>query len=273
MGNSHMSLLILFWLLVYNISKAQDIPKIYIQEEGKKVEDWKIIWQDDFDHLELDTTKWTKIPPNKADWGNYMTSDTVCYGYEDGKIYLKGIANPDMTKDARPYLTGGIYSKGKFAFQYGKVEIRAKLECAQGAWPAIWMLAEMKKYGNYPRNGEIDIMEHLNFDKIIYQTTHSYYTLELGMKNKPKHHGTTKIDIEEYNIFGLEWHPDLLVFTLNGKATFTYPKVDGVDPSQWPYDQPFYILIDQQLEGSWVGKVNPDDLPVNMIIDWVRVYQ
>jgi len=64
-----------------------------------------------------------------------------------------------------------------------------------------------------------------------------------------------------------------LVFTLNGKATFTYPKVDGVDPSQWPYDQPFYILIDQQLEGSWVGKVNPDDLPVNMIIDWVRVYQ
>ena len=186
---------------------------------------------------------------------------------------MKGIVNADTLSDPRLFLTGGVYTKGKFAFQYGKIEIRAKLECAKGAWPAMWMLAEHNKYGAYPRNGEIDIMEHLNFDKIIYQTTHSYYTLELKQDNNPPHYGTARLDIDEFNTFGLEWYPDKLVFTLNGKETFRYPKVKGVDASQWPYDQEFYILIDQQLGGGWVGTVKADDLPVQMIVDWVKVYQ
>ncbi|MEE1944914.1 glycoside hydrolase family 16 protein [Pedobacter sp. KR3-3] len=245
----------------------------YIQKDGRAEKEWKLVWFDDFNATSLDTTKWTKIPANTADWGKHMSSNPLCYELKDGQLLLKGIKNPDTLTDKRPFLTGGIYSKGKFAFQYGKIEIRAKLGCAQGAWPAMWMLAERNKYGKYPRNGEIDIMEHLNFDKIIYQTTHSYYTLELKQKDKPPHSGTTKLDPNQFNIFGLQWYPDKLIFTLNGKETFRYPRISGVDPSQWPYDQPFYILIDQQLGGSWVGKVNPNNLPVQMEVDWVKVYQ
>ncbi len=246
---------------------------VSIQRERKPSGEWQLVWHDDFSSPELDTTKWTKIPSGGADWNRHMTSDPACYDLKDGKLYLKGIVNPDTTKDSRPYLTGGVYTKGKFFFQYGKVEIRAKLECARGAWPAMWMLAEKKKYGAYPRNGEIDIMEHLNYDDIIYQTVHSYYTLELKKDKKPPHYGTAKIDISEFNTFGLEWYPDSLVFTLNGKTTFVYPRVEGVEPSQWPFDQPFYLLIDQQLGGNWVGKVKKDDLPVDMIIDFVKIYK
>jgi beta-glucanase (GH16 family) len=246
---------------------------IYEQNKGRLNSSWEVVWEDQFENPQLDTTKWTRIPRNNADWGRHMTDDSMCYNIANGKLYLKGIVNPDTLIDPRPFLTGGVYTKQKFAFQYGKIEIHAKLECAQGAWPAMWMLAEKNKYGMYPRNGEIDIMEHLNFDSIIYQTTHSYYTLELKQKTNPPYSTTTKIDIDQYNTFGLEWYPDKLVFTLNGVETFIYPKVKGVDPSQWPYDQPFYILIDQQLGGSWVGKVDPEDLPVQMIIDWVKVYQ
>lgn len=246
---------------------------MYVQKEGREKSEWKLVWSDDFNSSVLDTTKWTRIPPNQADWGKHMSSDPRCFELSEGKIYLKGIVNPDTLSDPRPFLTGGIYTKGKFAFQYGKIEIRAKLECARGAWPAMWMLAEQKKYGDYPKNGEIDIMEHLNYDDIIYQTTHSYYTLELKQKENPPHYGTAKLNIDEYHVFGLEWYPDKLVFTLNGDQTFSYPRVEGVDPSQWPYDQPFYVLIDQQLGGSWVGSVDPEDLPVNMIVDWVKVYQ
>lgn len=245
----------------------------FVQKPGREKKDWQLVWQDDFDGSELDTSRWTRIPPNNADWGRHMTSDDRCYALADGKLFLKGIVNPDTLTDPRPFLTGGIYSKGKFAFQYGRVEVRAKLEQAQGAWPAIWMLAEQQKYGAYPKNGEIDIMEHLNFDSIIYQTTHSYYTLNLGQKQNPPHSGTAKVVATEFNTYGLEWYPDKLVFTLNGLETFVYPRVEGVDPSQWPYDQPFYLLIDQQLGGAWVGKVNPDHLPVQMIIDFVKVYQ
>ncbi len=249
-------------------------PVIFVQKENRPNKKWKVVWEDDFSSPLLDNNKWTKIPQGKSDWNDQMTDkDERCFDWQDGKLYLRGIKNTDTLIDPRPYLTGGIYSKGKFAFQYGRIEIRAKLESSKGAWPAIWMLSEQRKYGKYPRNGEIDVMEHLNFDDIIYQTTHSYYTLELKQKENPLYYKTTKFDPDKFNTFGLEWYPDKLVYTFNGEPTFTYPKIEGVDPSQWPFDQPFYILIDQQLGGSWVGEVDLDQLPVNMIIDWVKVYQ
>ncbi|MBJ6368785.1 glycoside hydrolase family 16 protein [Snuella sedimenti] len=267
---------LLFAVLLVNCKASRSAivdEYIFVQKDTLQTTKWQVVWEDHFDKPQIDTTKWTKIPPNKADWGNYMSDNANCYSFLNGKLHLKGIVNPDTIADSRPFLTGGIYSKGKFAFQYGKIEIRAKLESAKGAWPAIWLLAEQKKYGKYPRNGEIDIMEHLNFDDMVYQTVHSYYTLELKQKEHPLYYKTAKVNSEEFNTYGLEWYPDKLVFTVNGKATHTYPKLEGVDPTQWPFDQPFYILIDQQLGGSWVGDVKPEDLPVHMIIDWVKIYQ
>ncbi|MFS4456364.1 glycoside hydrolase family 16 protein [Maribacter sp. 2304DJ31-5] len=247
---------------------------IHIQKEHRNNKDWKIVWEDYFDTPLLDADKWTKIPQGTSDWNDQMTDkDNRCFDWKDGKLYLIGIKNTDTLTDSRPYLTGGIYTKGKFAFQYGRIEVRARLESSQGAWPAIWMLGMNKAEVGWPANGEIDIMEHLNFDKIIYQTTHSYYTVKLKQKDNPQYYGTVSVDPEEFNTYGLEWYPDKLVYTLNGKATFTYPRIEGVDPSQWPFDQPFYVLIDQQLGGSWVGEVDIEQLPVNMIIDWVKVYQ
>lgn len=236
--------------------------------------EWKLIWEDSFE-IEgfLDKTKWNVIERNTADWGNYMSDHEDCIVVKNDKLYLRGFVNNDRSKDTVPYLTGGINTKSKFAYQYGKIEIKAKLESAAGAWPAMWMLADKPKYGKYPRNGEIDLMEHLNYENKIYQTVHSYYTLELKQKENPPYYTTTEVKTEEYNIYGMEWYPDKLVFFLNGNETFVYPRIDNVDPSQWPFDQPFYIMIDMQLGGNWVGKVNPAHLPVQMIIDWVRVYK
>lgn len=248
-------------------------PYIYLQKEGQKPEDWKLVWKDDFKGKKLDTSKWSRIPQGNSDWNRHMSMDDRCFELKDGVLRLHGILNPDTSVDKRPFLTGGIWSKGKFAFQYGRIEIRARLGSAKGAWPAIWMLAELERYGKYPRNGEIDIMEHLNFDDVIYQTTHSYYTLNLGEKENPPYYGTAKVNPGEYNVYGISWYPDRIVYQLNGKDTFTYPRVEGENPAQWPFDQPFYILIDQQLGGSWVGEVDPEQLPVTMEIDWVKVYQ
>jgi beta-glucanase (GH16 family) len=260
-------------LFCQGLNAQQKDDRIFIQSRNIDAKEWKLVWQDDFDGTSIDTGKWTKTPRGTADWDKHMSDDERCYSLRNGMLYLRGIKNPGVDGDTSRYLTGGIYSKGKFAFQYGKIEIRAKLEGGQGAWPAMWMLAEQEKYGKYPRNGEIDIMEHLNFDNIVYQTTHSYYTLELKKADTPPHYGTAQFDVSAFNTFGINWFPDKIVFTVNGKETFIYPRVENVDPSQWPYDQPFYVLIDMQLGGNWVGKINPDHLPVQMIVDWVKVYQ
>ena len=96
-----------------------------------------------------------------------MTDFDSCFDMRDGNMVLRGIINYSQPNDTAPYLTGGIYTKGKKAFSNGRLEIRAKLNGARGEWPAIWMLPIDAPW---PMGGEIDIMERLNHDTIAYQT-------------------------------------------------------------------------------------------------------
>ncbi len=233
---------------------------------------WTLVWSDEFNGNKIDEKKWTKIARGKSDWSNYMSSDASLYDVKKGNLILRGIVNPNQKKDPVPYLTGGVYSVGKYSFLYGKIEIRTKLGCAQGAWPALWLLPDIPNR-KWPQDGEIDLMEHLNFDNFVYQTVHSGATRK-QLAGNPSNSGRGKIKRNDYNIYGLEWTPDNLVFFVNGEKTFTYPRVPALEAEgQWPFTNPFYILLDMQVEGNWVGKANPKQLPVEMYIDYVRVYR
>lgn len=249
-------------------------------DQGNKK--WLLVWEDHFEGNQLDTTRWSLINtmPSRyeksPDWQKHMIAHEMVYAVENGHLYLKAINNPGIPGDPRPYLTGGVDSQGKFFFTHGKVEIRARKECAQGAWPALWMMPEESVYGGWPHSGEIDIMEHLNFDGNIHHTVHTRYTNVLKNTDNPERGtGDVLADVTAWRVYGLEWYPDLLVWTVDGKETFRYPRVEGLDPEmkQWPFDQPFYFILSQQLGGSWVGQVNPEHLPVSMIIDYVKVYE
>jgi len=263
---------------------------IFVQKEDRRNDktEWELVWEDEFDQGILDTTHWTrlglftspqwKLP--KSRWQEHLgcfryitATDPRVVQFDDDNIFLRGIVNNDTIKgDPRPFLTGGIYTWNKFAFQYGRIEIRAKLEPAYGAWPAIWMKSEKEIYKDQ-HNGEMDIMERLNHDDSAYQTTHNHYTITLKQK-EPKKYTTAKINPDDYNVYSVSWYPDKLVYTINGIKSYEYPKVNGAGTFQWPFDQPFFLFIDQQLEGSWPGKItNPEELPIDMIIDWVRLYQ
>ena len=63
------------------------------------------------------------------------------------------------------------------------------------------------------------------------------------------------------------------MFSINGKKTFSYPKIETDKPGQFPYYKPMFLMLDMQLGGKWVGRVDPNDLPVQMEIDWVKHYQ
>lgn len=85
---------------------------------------------------------------------------------------------------------------------------------------------------------------------------------------------TIEFNPEDFNVFGVDIHRDSLVFHVNGVRNFAYPRLPEVPDSlgQFPFFQPMYLLIDMQLGGSWVGKTDPSDLPVEMEVDWVRHY-
>jgi beta-glucanase (GH16 family) len=125
----------------------------------------------------------------------------------------------------------------------------------------------------WPTGGEIDIMEHLNYDDIAYQTVHSSHTVQ---KREPqsKQGDNSAIDKDGFNIYSVEVYDNEIVFYINDKKTFTYPKMNPTPEGQYPFaDHPFYIILSAQLGGSWVGKVKIEELPVKMEIDYVKFYE
>ncbi len=237
-------------------------------------EEWKLVWEDEFNQTDgFDTSVWSKIPRGRSDWSNYMSDFDSLYSVENGNLILRGVVNHTQTDDKAEFLTGGIYTKDKLTFENGRVEIRAKLESSTGGWPAFWLLPIE---GRWPMNGEIDIMEHLNHDDFVYQTVHTNYTFNLNIKD-PANSATSPINKDDYNTYAVEMYQDSIRFFVNDIKTLTYPRInteEAAKDGQFPFaDQPFYLLLDMQLGGSWVGGVDAKELPIAMYIDWVRFYQ
>jgi beta-glucanase (GH16 family) len=231
---------------------------------------WRLTWEENFDGTALDTTRWSKIPRGSSDWNNYMSDYEPCYQVSGGQLILRGISNSHLPEDTALFLTGGVYTKDKAGFKNGRLEIRAKLGKATGAWPAFWLLP----FDNspWPGGGEIDIMERLNGESIAYQTVHSYYTYTLNIKDPPQG-ATGAIDPDGYNVYAVELYADSLSFDINGIHTFTYRRIETDQEGQFPFNRDFYLLLDMQLGGSWVGRVEPADLPMEMWIDHVRFFE
>ena len=236
--------------------------------EKKTEKGYTILWEENFeDSTKLDAN-WSKIPRGESDWDNYMSDYDGLYEIKSGKLVLKGIKNTVLPEDDVPYLTGGVYTKGKRTFGYGRLEVKAQLVGSRGAWPAIWLLPKDQEW---PQGGEIDIMERLNNDKYVYQTIHSDYTVNQGIKDTPKSSIAAHINPDNYNVYAVELYADSVRYFVNDTHTFTYPRIETDKTGQFPFgDNEFYLLIDMQLGGNWVGSVNEQDLPTEMHIDWVR---
>lgn len=237
---------------------------------------FKLVWQDEFNGTKLDTNLWTMIPKGGSDWNRHMADRPDLVKVKNGVLELWGKRNTDPN-DKRPFVTGGVWTRGKKTMRNGKIEMRVKFEDHQkGAWPALWMCQNEKdkKGRGYPWGGEIDIVERLNGDAFVYHTVHSGWTLNMKHPNEPKHGGKGAIKQGDWNVYGIEVTPDALIWSVNGQETFRYARTPNGHPDQYPFDQiPYFLYMDMQLGGSWVGKVNEATLPVRMWIDWVRAYE
>lgn len=232
---------------------------------------WELKFTENFDGKELNQKLWSRIDgnPQGADWQKNILDRADLAEVKGGELLLKAVRNDDQASDERKVLGGGVTTKDKLAIKYGKIEVRAKLESCQGAWPAIWMLPQDSNRG-WPGGGEIDIIERVNHDPFAYHTIHSIW--KQSNPGNPPYSGRGDIKPNDWNIFTLEWTPDKLVWKVNGKTTHTYPKIQD-NEEQWPFQTPFYLMIDMQLGGAWAGAVDEKGLPIAMKVDWVKIYQ
>lgn len=267
MGAARYFVLFLFAALAFAAMSAPSGGSRQSRTQDK----WELKFTENFNGKELSNKLWRRIegdPNQGADWQKNISPREDLAKVYGGVLTLKGVKNADLAADSRRVLCGGISTKGLLDMKYGKIEVRAKFEGQKGAWPAIWMLPEHSAKG-WPHDGEIDILEHLNYDGFVYQTVHS--TWAEAHPDSPPRMGKGLIKPESWNVYTLEWTPEKIVWRINGKATHEYPKVaDSTD--RWPWDRPFYLIMDMQLGGKWVGEVDEITLPVSMQIDWVKIY-
>lgn len=207
--------------------------------------------------------------------GPYPTTEHY-YTDSIGNLFVKGgCLHIKATADKRGdkvCSTSRISTLGYQSFLYGKLEVKAKIPTGSGLCPAIWMLRE--DHGTIWPIGEIDILEYIEcFKKEKFATTIHLTYRENGLKSEPHtfvHTLQKETKIEKYHIYGLEWTPDRLTFTLDRKPYYNLTKEEA---EYWPFDVP-YILILNLAYGGWGASCGMDDniLPKEMLVDWIRYY-
>ncbi|MBQ6287127.1 MAG: glycoside hydrolase family 16 protein [Bacteroidales bacterium] len=232
---------------------------------------WSLVWSDEFDGPEIDSMRWSRVGLGPSDWNNMMSLRKDLAYIEDGQLVLLGKINDRSSGDTTAFVTGGIESRGKVSFKLSRFEIKARFNSVNGFWPALWLMPDCSVPDN--NYAEVDLMEHLNSDSFVYQTVHSRYSLSVN-DSVPPHYSTAPIDASGWNIYAAEIYKDSLCLFTNGVKTLTYPKIDSLE-NQFPWaDFPFYMILSNQLEGGWVGKVSdPSQLPSELRVDWVKVYE
>lgn len=240
------------------------------------LEGYKLAWSDEFDQDgQPDPQKWNYDLGPK--WHN---CELQAYTNRPENVFVKnGILHIRALREdfcGRKYTSARIHTFGKASWKYGYFEIRAKIPDGVGAWPAFWLMPNASRNGvRWPLCGEIDMMEHtmMNPDVLVY-SLHSEkinHTLPHG----PYRSTSVFCDgvSKEYHIYGMEWTPVDIVYFLDGKPVCRYDRAGSTDIGIWPFDQPFYLILNVAVGGFMGGPVKEEDLPYEMLVDYVRIHQ
>ena len=239
---------------------------------------YQLVFADEFNQADgslPDETKWGVSVRRKSVWNRWISDSPEVAFIEGGHLVCRAIPNPDTQTDNVPMLTGAIETRDRFAFTYGKVEVRLRTEPYSGNFPAAWMMPQ-PPCETWPNSGEVDIFEAIDAQNTSYHTIHSHWSYDLGQKNNPKSSFTKSVNVGQWHVYGLEWTSDRLVFYVDGAAVGTYARSsdeNALAQGQWPFTHPFYLILNQSVgNGSW-AKAADTSHTYETRFDYVRVYQ
>lgn len=238
------------------------------EPEIEAPEGYTLVWNDEFSGTVLGGD-WTYEVQGPG-WVNnelqsYVKDDQVAV-VSDGTLKINLIKDGDAVKSAR------LYAERNTGWQYGYIEARIKVPEGKGTWPAFWMMPV--NYNSWPADGEIDIMEHVGFDpNVIHSTIHCNKYNNTGT---PTETATVTVPTatSDFHTYALEWSADKMTFYVDGSELLTYDN-DGTGKDAWPFDAPFYVILNLAWGGQWGGQQGVDEscLPATMEVDYVRVFQ
>jgi beta-glucanase (GH16 family) len=259
---------------------------------GARAGDWQLVWSDEFDK---------PGPPDPAKWSHevgFIRNQELQYytrerpenaRVEGGSLVIEArrevFPNPAFDASAGKdwkrsrcegaYTSASLTTQGKASWKYGRIEVRAKLPEGRGLWPAIWMLGDAKgQRVPWPACGEIDIMEYVGHEPgVIHGTVH---TAKYNHVKKTQRGARLKVGPvgEKFRAYAVEWDPKRIDFFVDQEKYFTFPN-EGAGEEAWPFDKPFYLILNVAVGGAWGGAKGVDEgaFPARMLVDYVRVYE
>ena len=238
---------------------------------------YALVWSDEFDRDGLpDPSKWAyDTGMNQAGWHNrelqyYAGPRAENARVQGGRLVITArkeqlSAAPDW--GGQRYTSTRLITQGKGEWTYGYFEVRARLPCGKGTWPAIWML---NRSVDWPAGGELDIMEHIGqAPGRVFSTVHT----------AAGHGGNgagaaRQIDdaCTAFHDYQMHWTADTVRFGIDGVPHFEYPN-PRQGRERWPFDAPQFLILNIAIGGDLGGAVDDTVFPVSMEIEHVRVYQ
>lgn len=248
-----------------------------VEQYGENInvpEGYTLVWHDEFNEGTKLSSDWT-IEVQPSGWVNNELQNYVKTPV-DGKntVELKnGFLNINCFKgsDGKIY-SGRVYAKARSGWTYGYFEASINLPSGKGTWPAFWMMPV--NFSKWPDDGEMDIMEEVG--TVPNEVSSSMHAKGHYHANNTQITKARMLPGAEgsFNTYAMEWTPEKITTYVNGTPLLTYNN-DGSGEVNWPYNDPFYVILNLAWGGSWGGMNGVDEsaLPVTLLVDYVRVFQ
>jgi beta-glucanase (GH16 family) len=264
--------------LIVNDGQVDSAPAVVTVNVGQvnAPPGYALVWSDEFDRDGLpDAAKWDyDTDRNQPGWFNnelqyYARDRPENARVTGGKLVItarKEALNTRSDWGGQQYSSARLVTRGRASWTYGFVEVRAKLPCGRGTWPAIWMLGTK---GKWPDDGEIDIMEQVGSDPTrVFGTLHTQQSGSWGTG------GETRVAdaCTAFHNYQLTWTKDEILIGVDNVNFYRSPKPSG-GYSVWPFDFPQYLLLNIAIGGDLGGAVDNAIFPVTLEIEHVRVFQ
>lgn len=233
---------------------------------------FKLAFEENFDYTgKPNPDIWTfQVGPK---WANnekqcYVDKLENCY-VSDGALHI--VANKTNNPNC-PYESARIMTRDKKHFQYGRFVVRAKMPKGRGAWPAIWFMGTAKGQG-WPAVGEIDLMEFAG--NRSQQVTSAYHTKTYNHTINTHKEGVFKASNldTEFHDYILEWTKDHVSFQVDYEEILRTEKQPNDTFAEWPFDQPYYMIINLAVGGWYGGKIVDEDFPFHFEVASIRHFE
>jgi len=231
-----------------------------------------LIFQDEFNGSTLDDSKWVHdIGNGEWGWGN----GELQYYREENTTVSNGTAKITAKKNDNgfDYTSSKIKTDGKFSFRFGKVQARIKTVNGKGFWPAFWMLPAG---GNWPCDGEIDIMEQWGSNGYTYRTTGAAHLGYCPYSDGDREYKSFEKDIDDsyahdFHVYEVRWEPNKISWYVDNEKVFQVTPNSFNQRYTWPFNSnEWYLILNLAIDRA--GPSIATQFPTQMEIDWVRVY-